>query len=78
MHDYNGKSRNYGFVVFQSPAILTRVLKQEHTIDGKLVDTKRAAKSDQVDVIAKMFVGGLAEDVNIIKPGYRARFKAVF
>lgn len=33
----SGLSRGFGFVTFAHPSILDRVLKQDHTIDGKLV-----------------------------------------
>jgi RNA recognition motif-containing protein len=34
---FSGKSRGFGFVLFNHPKILDRVLKQDHVIDGKMV-----------------------------------------
>jgi RNA-binding protein Musashi len=32
-----GKSRGFGFITFEDPVSLQRVLKQDHIIDGKMV-----------------------------------------
>lgn len=32
-----GKSRGFGFITYEDPASLQRVLKQDHVIDGKMV-----------------------------------------
>lgn len=43
----NGRSRGFGFVVFANPEVAEHVVKiQEHKINEKLVDVKRAISKD--------------------------------
>ncbi|KAJ8530655.1 hypothetical protein K7X08_023536 [Anisodus acutangulus] len=43
----SGKPRGFGFVVFADPNVLDRVLQDEHTIDGRTVDAKRALSREE-------------------------------
>ncbi|KAI8901244.1 hypothetical protein BC833DRAFT_578513 [Globomyces pollinis-pini] len=61
--NFTGRSRGFGFVTFEDPKVLDRVLKQDHTIDGKIVDPKRAVPKDEQDKTEKIFVGGIPMDV---------------
>ncbi|KAL3531202.1 hypothetical protein ACH5RR_010524 [Cinchona calisaya] len=43
-----GQSRGFGFVVFSDPTILDSILQENHSIDGRLVEVKRAiSREDQ-------------------------------
>eukprot|EP01036_Dinobryon_divergens_P012365 gene12365-16654_t len=42
-----GQPRGFGFVTYKDPAAADLVLGQEHTIDGRLVDVKRAVPRDK-------------------------------
>ncbi|KAJ4827980.1 Heteroproteinous nuclear ribonucleoprotein 1 [Turnera subulata] len=42
-----GRPRGFGFVVFADPAILDRVLQDKHTIDGRVVEAKRALSREE-------------------------------
>ncbi|TMW84382.1 heterogeneous nuclear ribonucleoprotein 1 [Solanum lycopersicum] len=43
----SGKPRGFGFVVFADPNVLDRVLQDEHVIDGRTVDAKRALSREE-------------------------------
>eukprot|EP00607_Mallomonas_marina_P006805 CAMPEP_0182426140 /NCGR_PEP_ID=MMETSP1167-20130531/12623_1 /TAXON_ID=2988 /ORGANISM="Mallomonas Sp, Strain CCMP3275" /LENGTH=413 /DNA_ID=CAMNT_0024607361 /DNA_START=118 /DNA_END=1359 /DNA_ORIENTATION=- len=65
-----GQPRGFGFVTFKDPAAADLVLGQEHTIDARLVDVKRAVPRDKAPTPSssrhesrKIFVGGLAPEV---------------
>lgn len=42
-----GRPRGFGFVVFADPSILDRVLQDKHTIDGRVVEAKRALSREE-------------------------------
>ncbi|GAB1607231.1 heterogeneous nuclear ribonucleoprotein A2 homolog 1-like [Argonauta hians] len=63
------KSKRFGFVTFKDPNSLDMTQKERpHTIDGKVVDTKRAMPRDEAQenkiTVNKMFVGGLDESTS--------------
>ncbi|CAI9724802.1 nuclear ribonucleoprotein A2 homolog 1 [Octopus vulgaris] len=63
------KSKGFGFVTFKDPVSLDMTQKERpHTIDGKVVDTKRAMPRDEAQenkvTVNKMFVGGLDESTS--------------
>ncbi|KAL1917701.1 uncharacterized protein VTP21DRAFT_3535 [Calcarisporiella thermophila] len=64
MHDSAGRSRGFGFVTFADPEVLEIVLQQEHVLDGKKVDPKRAIPREEQDRTEKIFVGGVAPTVS--------------
>lgn len=65
MRDNNtGKSRGFGFLTFADPKLVEDVIKQDHILDGKLIDPKRAIAKDEQDRIGKIFVGGIDPMVN--------------
>lgn len=73
---YTGRPRGFGFVVFADAAVAEKVIQQQHTIDRREVEAKRAlpkeespVSKDQQAVVAgqrtkKIFVGGLAPTVD--------------
>jgi len=65
----NNQPRGFGFITFKDHTAADLVLAQEHTIDGRLVDIKRAVPRDKAPSATsryefrKIFVGGLSPDV---------------
>ncbi len=54
-----GRSKGYGFVLFESKEVADQVLAtNEHNIMGKVVDVK-TAKYKGVPPVKKVFIGGL-------------------
>lgn len=53
------KSRGFGFITFADGKIVDGVLSLQHTIDGKIVDPKRAVPKSDTEKTEKIFVGGL-------------------
>lgn len=74
-----GRARGFGFVVFADPAVAERVVLEKHTIDGRIVEAKKAVPRDDQHLLnrnnssihgspgpartKKIFVGGLASTV---------------
>ncbi|GMG98744.1 hypothetical protein Nepgr_000584 [Nepenthes gracilis] len=74
-----GRARGFGFVIFSDPAVAERVIKEKHSIDGRMVEAKRAVPRDDNNILSrnsssmhsfpgpgrtrKIFVGGLASTV---------------
>lgn len=68
-----GRARGFGFVVFADPAVADRALLDKHTIDGRVVESKKAVPRDEQQNSSrtsmggprtkKIFVGGLAATV---------------
>jgi heterogeneous nuclear ribonucleoprotein A2/B1 len=56
------KNRGFGFVKFEDPAAVERVVAVPvHTLDSKTIDPKKALKKSGVkDTDKKVFIGGLA------------------
>ncbi|XP_006825377.1 RNA-binding protein squid-like isoform X2 [Saccoglossus kowalevskii] len=55
-----GRSRGFGFVLFADGASVEKVLQpQEHKLDGRIIDPKRAKARGGQPPITKIFVGGL-------------------
>ncbi|KAH7517425.1 hypothetical protein FEM48_Zijuj09G0062100 [Ziziphus jujuba var. spinosa] len=42
-----GRPRGFGFVVFSDPSVLDNVLNDKHTIDGRVVEAKRALSREE-------------------------------
>lgn len=62
-YDKSGRSKGFGFVLFQDAETPNQVYAQEgHVIQGKRVDTKSAHRRDQA-LARKVFVGGLDPEV---------------
>ncbi|XP_039021926.1 heterogeneous nuclear ribonucleoprotein 1-like [Hibiscus syriacus] len=73
------RARGFGFVVFADPAVVKRVIKEKHNIDGRMVEAKKAVPRDDQSIMSrstssihgspgpgstrKIFVGGLASTV---------------
>ncbi|KAJ3050965.1 hypothetical protein HK097_008058, partial [Rhizophlyctis rosea] len=57
------RSRGFGFLTFRDPRSVDEVLQLEHTLDGKIIDPKRAIPREEQDRTEKIFVGGVPPDV---------------
>ncbi|ORX88929.1 RNA-binding domain-containing protein [Basidiobolus meristosporus CBS 931.73] len=68
-----GRSRGFGFLTFADPRAVDEVLKSDHHLDGKLVDPKRAIPRDEQEKTEKIFVGGIAPEVQ--EDEFRAFFE---
>ncbi|KAH9618735.1 hypothetical protein KSS87_017057 [Heliosperma pusillum] len=73
-----GRARGFGFVIYADPAVAERVVRQQHVIDGRTVEAKKAVPRDDQHIVSrnhgsspiaspmrtnKIFVGGLASTV---------------
>jgi RNA recognition motif-containing protein len=63
-----GQPRGFGFITMKDPAAADIVVSTEHTIDGRVVDVKRAVPRDMAPAPTraeskKIFVGGLPTEV---------------
>ncbi|PWZ14123.1 Heterogeneous nuclear ribonucleoprotein 1 [Zea mays] len=74
-----GRARGFGFVVFADAAVAERVTMDKHTIDGRMVEAKKAVPRDDHSIVSKsngsstgspgpgrtrkIFVGGLPSSV---------------
>ncbi|KAF9266362.1 hypothetical protein L218DRAFT_64027 [Marasmius fiardii PR-910] len=63
MRDATGRSRCFAFLTFEDPASVNRVMVQEHFLDGKVIDPKRAIPREEHQRATKLFIGGLAGSV---------------
>ncbi|XP_042424074.1 heterogeneous nuclear ribonucleoprotein 1-like isoform X1 [Zingiber officinale] len=48
-----GRARGFGFIVFADSAVAERVVMEKHTIDGRMVEAKRAVPRDDQRMITK-------------------------
>ncbi|KAH8335703.1 hypothetical protein KR074_011047 [Drosophila pseudoananassae] len=62
------RSRGFGFITFQEPCTVQKVLKVPiHTLDGKKIDPKHATPKNrprQANKTKKIFVGGVSQDTS--------------
>ncbi|XP_017131207.1 poly(U)-binding-splicing factor PUF60-B isoform X4 [Drosophila elegans] len=62
------RSRGFGFITFQEPCTVEKVLKVPiHTLDGKKIDPKHATPKNrprQANKTKKIFVGGVSQDTS--------------
>lgn len=42
-----GRARGFGFVAFADPAVVDRVLLEKHTVDGRMVEVKKAVRREE-------------------------------
>eukprot|EP00889_Picochlorum_renovo_P000291 jgi/Picre1/27321/NNA_000290.t1 len=73
---HTGRPRGFGFVVFSDPQVVDKVVTQQHTIDRREVEAKKALPKEESPVskdmqaaasgqrTKKIFVGGLAGTVD--------------
>ncbi|KAI9321753.1 hypothetical protein BX666DRAFT_1905291 [Dichotomocladium elegans] len=59
-----GRSRGFGFLTMADPAAIDTIVSQDHYLDGKRIDPKRAIPREEQDKTEKIFVGGVSPDVN--------------
>ncbi|ODV57910.1 Hrp1p, partial [Ascoidea rubescens DSM 1968] len=59
----SGRSRGFGFLTFKESRSVDKVLKNQHILDGKVIDPKRAIPREEQDKTGKIFVGGIAPEV---------------
>ncbi|KAG9415213.1 hypothetical protein AC1031_008653 [Aphanomyces cochlioides] len=45
---YSGQPRGFGFVTFEDPSVVDRVLNETHNLDGRNVEVKRAVPRDSM------------------------------
>ncbi|GJJ68538.1 hypothetical protein EMPS_00884 [Entomortierella parvispora] len=57
------KSRGFGFLTFADAKNVDAVLKEDHHLDGKMIDPKRAIPREEQEKTEKIFVGGIAPEV---------------
>ncbi|TPX61627.1 hypothetical protein PhCBS80983_g00928 [Powellomyces hirtus] len=57
------RSRGFGFLTFKDPRSVEEVVQLEHTLDGKIIDPKRAIPREEQEKTEKIFVGGVGPDV---------------
>lgn len=81
-----GRPRGFGFVVFTDPAVAEKVIKQQHTIDRREVEAKRALPREESPVskdqraaasghrTRKIFVGGLPQTID--EASFRSYFES--
>ena len=81
----SGRPRGFGFVTFEDPAVVEKVVAIQHTIDRREVEAKRALPKEESPVskdmqaaasgqrTKKIFVGGLAGTVD--EPTFREYFE---
>ncbi|KAF8154032.1 hypothetical protein B0H34DRAFT_720089 [Crassisporium funariophilum] len=60
MRDPSGTSRGFAFLTFENPASVNNVVAQEHVLDGKAIDPKRAIPREEHLRNTRYFVGGLS------------------
>uniref|UniRef100_A0A0C9SAN2 TSA: Wollemia nobilis Ref_Wollemi_Transcript_2383_1977 transcribed RNA sequence n=1 Tax=Wollemia nobilis TaxID=56998 RepID=A0A0C9SAN2_9CONI len=53
-----GRARGFGFVVFADPAVADSVVLQKHTIDGRMVEAKKAVPRDEQHSMTRSNIGG--------------------
>lgn len=66
-----GRARGFGFVVFADPVVADRVVQEKHTIDGRIVEAKKAVPRDEQQSTPRTNNGGLG-------PANHTRTKKIF
>ncbi|XP_034894495.1 heterogeneous nuclear ribonucleoprotein 1 [Populus alba] len=54
-----GRARGFGFVVFADPAVAERVIKEKHSIDGRMVEAKKAVPRDDQNILNRNSGGSI-------------------
>lgn len=60
LKDGEGRSRGFAFLTYEDPASVNKVLAQNHFLDGKSIDPKRAIPRSSHHRAQRFFVGGLS------------------
>ncbi|CAH9145606.1 unnamed protein product [Cuscuta epithymum] len=69
MDKLSGRPRGFGFVTFVDAEVANRVLKEEHVIDGRVVEVKRTVPREDMPLrggskTKKIFIGGIPLSLN--------------
>ncbi|KAI8146827.1 hypothetical protein BJV82DRAFT_600033 [Fennellomyces sp. T-0311] len=59
-----GRSRGFGFLTMADHAAIDTIVSQDHYLDGKRIDPKRAIPREEQDKTEKIFVGGISPEVD--------------
>ncbi|KAI9490294.1 hypothetical protein BDB00DRAFT_725549, partial [Zychaea mexicana] len=58
------RSRGFGFLTMADSNTLDAIVNQDHYLDGKRIDPKRAIPREEQDKTEKIFVGGISAEVD--------------
>ncbi|KAI7862672.1 hypothetical protein BDF14DRAFT_1735701, partial [Spinellus fusiger] len=59
-----GRSRGFGFLTMLDTNVVDTIVNQDHYLDGKRIDPKRAIPREEQEKTEKIFVGGISADVD--------------
>ncbi|KAI8388733.1 uncharacterized protein BYT42DRAFT_561041 [Radiomyces spectabilis] len=62
-----GRSRGFAFLTMADPNVIDDIVNQDHYLDGKRIDPKRAIPREEQDKTEKIFVGGISPDVDEVE-----------
>lgn len=69
-----GRARGFGFIVFADPSVADMVVLEKHSIDGRMVEAKKAVPRDDQQSVYRNSNGGVASP----GPSNSARTKKIF
>ncbi|OAD75908.1 hypothetical protein PHYBLDRAFT_109973, partial [Phycomyces blakesleeanus NRRL 1555(-)] len=59
-----GRSRGFGFLTMLDTNVVDTIVSQDHYLDGKRIDPKRAIPREEQEKTEKIFVGGISAEVD--------------
>lgn len=69
-----GRARGFGFIVFADPSVADMVVLEKHSIDGRMVEAKKAVPRDDQQSVNRNSNGGVASP----GPSNSAKTKKIF